>query len=295
MANPVTEISIAIGDRAPELLIKEGKVHCPRIKLHYADYPVISRAFAPMVRELAFDISELALVTFLQALEAGKPLRLLPIVISGQMHHGSIFYDPAQGELTPEALVGKRVGMRAYTQTTGMWVRGILSEQYGVPLDEVTWVSWEGAHVAEYNPPANVVIRAGMKELEMLKTGDVCAILATAKNVKGANLSPLIPDAKAASAQWYEKHKTIPINHMVVVTEDFMEKNPLAVKDVYDMLCQATDMTAHLREGKITSIGYGADRIWDSGAIQLAMEYSIEQKLISRTFTREEIFAPVVD
>ena len=293
MAEQITEISIALGDRSQELLIKQGKVDCPRVRLHYGDYPVISRAFAPMVRSLAFDISELALVTFLQALEAGKPLRLLPVVISGNMHHGSIFYDPAQGVVRPEDLPGKRVGMRAYTQTTGMWARGVLDEQFGVPLDQVTWVSWEGAHVAEYQPPANVQIIPGRKEIEMLRSGDVCAILASAKNVRGEGLKTVVADVDGAVQAWYAQHRTVPINHMVVVTESFLEKHPDAVQDVYDMLRQATDMTAGEREGKLSAVGYGADRIWDGGAIQLAMEYSIRQHLISRTFTKDQIFAGV--
>jgi len=296
MVDQVTEISIALGDRPAERLLKENKVTCPRVHLNYADYPVISRAFAPMCRKLAFDISELALVTFLQALEAGKPLRLLPVVISGNMHHGSIFYDPAKGVLTPKDLKGRRVGMRAYTQTTGMWARGVLKEQYGVPLDEVTWVSWEGAHVAEYQCPPNVEIKEGVKELDMLRSGDVCAILASAANVKDKGLKPLIPDADAAAAEWYAKHKTVMINHMVVVTEEFMRKAPSAVQDVYDMLRQATDMTSSERaNGKLSAIGYGADRIWDGGAIQLAMQYAIEQKLLSRTFNKNEVFAEVAE
>lgn len=294
MTDHVKEISIALGDRPAERLLKENKITCPRVKLNYADYPVISRAFAPMVRTLAFDISELALVTFLQALEAGKPLRLIPIVISSGMHHGSIYYDPEKGAVKPGDLKGKRVGMRAYTQTTGMWARGVLSEQYGLPLDEVTWVTREEAHVAEYTPPANVEMQEGDNEFDMLRRGDTCAVFATAAHVKGKGLAPLIADAEAAAAEWYAKHKVVMLNHMMVVTEDFQEKYPFAVQDVYDMLCKATDEITSQNPGKFPMSSYGADRIWDEGAIQLAMEYGIQQKLLSRVFTKEEIFANVV-
>ena len=294
MVDQVREISIALGDYSVARLLKENEVTCPRVKLNFADYPVINRAFAPMVRTLAFDVSELALVTFLQALDAGKPLRLLPVVVVGRLHHGSILYNPEKGPLTPADLKGRRVGMRAYSQTTGMWVRSILQHQYGVPMDEVTWVGTEGANVAEYKGPPNVEIREGAKEMDMLSAGEVCAVLGGAKKAKDRGFKLLIPDAEAAAAEWYAKHKTVMINHMVAVTEEFMRKDPSAVRDVYHMLCQATDMTASEREGgKLSAVGYGPDRIWDGGAIQLAMQYSIEQKLISRTFDRKEIFAEV--
>jgi len=296
MVDHVREISIALGDSPAERLLKENKITCPRVHLNFADYPVIIKAFAPMVRKLAFDIGELSLVTFLQAIEVGKPLRLLPIVINGNMHHGSIFYDPAKGLLAPADLKGRRVSVRAYTQTMGMWVRGVLKEQYGVPLDEVTWVCREGAHVSEYKCPPNVEIKEGAKESNLLNSGEVCAIIASAANVKDAGLKPLLPDAAAAAAEWYSKHETVMINHMVVVTEEFMREDPSAVQDVYDMLRKATDMiSAERKNGGLSAVGYGADRIWSGGAMQLAMQYSIEQKLLSRAFDKSEIFAEVVE
>lgn len=296
MVDNPRKISIALGNSPAELLLKEHKVTCPRVQLNFADYPVIIRSFAPMVRNLAFDIGELSLVTFLQALEAGKPLRMLPVIINGNLHHGSIFYDPTKGPLAPGDLIGRRVGVRSYTQTMGMWIRGVLQEQYGVSPEEVTWVCREEAHVAEYRCPPNVEIRKDAKELELLASGDVDAIITVAANVQGTAAKPLLPDADTAAAAWYAAHRTVMVNHMVAVTEEFLQKDPSAVQDVYDMLRKATDMTCPEREGGGPSaVGYGADRIWSSGAIQLAMEYSIQQKLLSRTFGKSDIFAEVAE
>lgn len=294
MENLLSEISIALGNGEVQRLVKNGTVNYSGVKLNYADFPVINRAFAPMVRTLCFDISELALVTFFQALEAAKPIRLLPIVVSGQMHHGSIFYDPTRGALRIEDLPGKCVGVRSYTQTTGMWVRGILSEQFGLDLSKITWLSWEDAHVAEYEPPANVIINPGIREIEMLETGAVCSVITTAEKAKDAGLLSLIPDVNGATQSWYKKHKTVPINHMVAVKDKFAEENPLAVRNLYDMFCTAVDLTAYLRKNEFSSIGYGAERIWNSGALQLAMDYCLEQKLIAHTFSKEEIFTDII-
>lgn len=296
MTDQVKEVSIALGDTVAERLLKERVVTRPRIRLNFADYPVIIKAFVPMVRAQAFDIGELSLVTFLQALEAGKPLRLLPIVINGFMHHSSMFYNPAHGPLTPQELKGKRVSVRSYTQTMGMWARGILKEQYGVFSDEVTWICREEAHVAEYKCPTNVEIRKDASDAKLLDSGEVCAAIVSAAKMKDARFKPLLPHPEAAAAAWYAKHNTVMINHLVAVTEEFLRKDPSAVQDVYDMLCHAADMTREERKKDgLSAVGYGADRIWNGGAIQLGMQYSIEQKLISRTFQKNEIFADVTE
>jgi len=295
MTDSVREISIALGNTVSERLLKEQKITRPGIRLNFADYPVIIKAFAPMVREQAFDIGELSLVTFLQALDAGKPLRLLPIVVNGFMHHSSICYDPRHGKLTPESLVGKRVCVRSYTQTMGMWVRGILMEQFGVSSDTVEWICSQEPHVKEYQCPPNVKIKSDLGDLEqLLISGEAAAGIIAAMNVKNENFKPLLPDPEVAAKAWHEKHNTVMINHVVAVTESFLEKDPAAVQAVYDMLREATDATREIRKKDgLSAVGYGADRIWNGGAVQLGMRYSMEQKLITRTFEKNEIFAPV--
>lgn len=289
----VREVSIVLG--APAAVpIKEGRISDPGIKLNFTEFKNINKAFAPMVRNLEFDVCEMAAVTFFQALAAGKPLRLLPVVLVGRLHHGSMFYDPSNGSLKPEELAGRRVGVRAYTQTTGMWVRGILSEQYGVPLDEVTWVTTEDAHVAEYTNPANVEKLDDANLIQMLQDDEVCAIIMGPKQSEGLSLERVIPDYEAAGEAWYEKHHTVPINHMVVVTEDLIERDPEAVKSIYKMLCQGIDeVQAGKSGGPHSAVDYGIDKIWNGGALQLAMQYAVEQKLIPREFDRDELFVNI--
>lgn len=291
--SPVRQVSIVL-EAPPARPIKEGKIAGTGVKLNFTEFKKISKAFAPMVRNLEFDVCEMAAVTFLQALDAGKPLRLLPVVLVGRLHHGSLFYDPSKGELTPADLKGRRVGVRAYSQTTGMWVRGILHEQFGVPLDEVTWVTTEDAHVAEFVNPPNVekIEDAGL--VDMVRDGEVSAIIMGPKQSEGLALKPLISDAAAEGAKWYEKHKTVPINHMVVVTEELLQKDPDAVREIYNMLCQSIEMSAPAKSGgPLSAVSCGLETIWEGGALQLAMEYALEQKLISRIFSKEELFVNI--
>ena len=110
------------------------------------------------MREARFDLSEVAIVTFLQARTYGKPYVLMPATVVGRGQLHTIAYNPERGPLGPSDLNGKTLGVRAYTQTTGAWVRGILEEEYGVDLARVTTVIFEDPHVAEYTDPPNVCL-----------------------------------------------------------------------------------------------------------------------------------------
>src|SRR5437588_7885844 len=130
-----------------------------------------------MVREQRFDVSEMAIATYVQAKSYDKPLVLLPITVMGRFQHGTMLCR-ASHPVTPEQLPGRRVGVRSYSQTTALWVRGILQNDYGVDLDRVHWVTFEDAHVTEYRDPAGVERVRGEKSLlSMLREGDIDAAI----------------------------------------------------------------------------------------------------------------------
>jgi 4,5-dihydroxyphthalate decarboxylase len=95
----------------------------------------------------------------LQSRDHGKPYVLIPATVLGRGQHHTIVYNPQRGALSAHDLTGKRVGVRAYTQTTGAWVRGFLSDDYGVDVTKVHWITFEDPHVAEFKDP-NFVVRA---------------------------------------------------------------------------------------------------------------------------------------
>ena len=155
-----------------------------------------------MVRELEFDVAELALMTFLLAKAHGKPYRLLPAVVTARFQHSTLAYNPERGALSPDKLAGKKVGMRSYSVTTATWVRGILADDYGVDLDKVNWVTFEDPHVAEFRDPPNATRMPAGKDLTaMLLAGEIDAAI-LAEPPKDGPLRPLIPDPAAAAAAW---------------------------------------------------------------------------------------------
>src|SRR5882672_3346695 len=138
-----------LGSYPNTLPIKEGKVPSDLVDFEFADFKVANKGFKPLVREAKFDLGELAIVTFLQAKAYDKPYVLMPALVVARSQHHTLAYNPERGPLTPADLAGKRVGVRAYTVTTGVWVRAILQQQYGVDLEKVHWVMFEDPHLAE--------------------------------------------------------------------------------------------------------------------------------------------------
>src|SRR5690242_7636338 len=172
------KLSTLLGDYPNTAALKNGELSSDFIELQFADIKVANTGFKPLVREHKFDLSELAIVTYLQAKVYGKPYVLLPAVVLARGQHHTIAYNPERGELKAADLAGKRVGVRAYTVTTGAWVRGILKEQYGVDLDKVKWVTFEDPHLAEYTDPPEIArAPAGKTIAQMLLDGELDAAI----------------------------------------------------------------------------------------------------------------------
>jgi 4,5-dihydroxyphthalate decarboxylase len=168
-------VSVVVGNypHTAKLRAEPGFAGATAEFLHIAP---VHDAFDDMVRTQKYDLCEMAIGAFLQAHEAGKPLLLLPIVMVGGFHHKSIHVAPDAAPAAPADLKGKRIGVRSYSQTTGLWVRGWLSADYGVTPDSVTWVTTEGSHAEEYHDPANVV-RTGNSLPDDLRSGQISAAI----------------------------------------------------------------------------------------------------------------------
>ena len=158
--------------------LKSGAVKSDLIDYDFAEVKVANNLFKAIVREARYDVAELAIATYLQARAAGKPYILLPAVLVSRGQHHTIGYNPERGALKPSDLNGKRVGVRAYTVTTGTWVRGILASDYGVDLNSVEWVTFEDPHVAEYTDPPAIKRAPEGKEIgKMLLDGEISAAI----------------------------------------------------------------------------------------------------------------------
>src|ERR1700722_20130889 len=213
--------------------LKDGTVKPRAFDFEFEEVPVLVDGFRRMVRGLEFDVAELAMTTYICARAHGKRFTALPIFLVRAFHHGAILYNTSSGIRTPKDLEGRRVGVhRGYTVTTGVWARGILQQEHGVDLSKITWMLSGDEHVAEYQPPPNVVpIGKGQRMAEMLASGELPAAIGA--EVDSPNVKPLIPNALEAGLAALRQRGHYPINHLIVVRDDLLDEHPDLAADVF--------------------------------------------------------------
>ena len=272
----------ALGPSPLVRALKQGEVSSEALAFDFIDVEPITRAFRRMTRGMEFDLCEMALTTHAQAHAHDKPITALPVVLLRGLHHGALVCrrdSPLRG---PGDLVGKRIGVRAWSQTTGVWVRGILQHDYGVAADSMTWVTEEDAHVEEFSDPPFVQrIVPGQDLRAMLMSGEIDAAVALG-GTDPARVRTVIPDAEAAAAEWSRRTGVFPINHVVVVRNELLEEHAWLADELMHLFLAARD-----RADRHVPYGIDANR----PAIELLMQYAAEQRLIRRSFTVEELFA----
>jgi 4,5-dihydroxyphthalate decarboxylase len=284
---PVT-LKTNLADYPVTLALKQGKTSSSVVSLDFCGPPTAHDGFKGMVRDDKFDAGELAIITFLQAKAYGKPYVLLPAPISGRFQHHCIGYNAEYGELKPKDIEGRRVGVRSYAQTTGLWARGVLQHEYGVDLDRVTWVTFDDAHLAEYTDPANTerAPKGAKKLAQMMFDGDVAAAILGADMPKDPRVRTLVPDAQRAAQAWYKQTGVIPINHMFTVHERIPRERPDVVQEIFRMLVESRKAAPPEALGTIPPFGVEANR----KAIQLAIDWSLEQRIIPHRLEVDELF-----
>jgi 4,5-dihydroxyphthalate decarboxylase len=287
-AEKIETLTACLGTYAHTQALKNGVVKSDRVKLNFTEINPVNRAFLLMAREQKFDVCEMAIVTYLQARAFGKPLMLMPATMMGRFQHGTMLYNSERGTVRVADLPGRRVGVRAFSQTTGAWIRGILWKDYGLDLGKVKWVTFEDAHVAEARDPPGVERAAGKDITKMLIDGELDAAIFGGNMPDDPRFKSVIPDPEAAGRNWYEKHGTVPINHMVVLKENLSKSDPDAVRELFRMLLASKKAAGLPKTGAIDVVPFGFDAV--KPALDLISSYALEMKLIPRRYSVEELF-----
>lgn len=288
--------------------LKTGTVTPRTCRLDFEEVPAIIQAFRRMVRGLEFDVSEMAITTYLTAKAHGKKFTAIPVFPMRAFHHAAILYNTASNIRAPKDLEGKKVGVnRGYTVTTGLWARSILQHEYGVDLSKVTWVLSGDEHVSEYRPPANVVpIEPGRTLEEMLLSGEIAA--ANGVQIDSPDIKPIVPNAKEAGLAALRNGGLYPINHSVVVKDALLDAHPDLAADLFDAFVRAKQIYVdRLRAGQIAEPS-PADKTFASvmqitndplpygiapnrRELEAVIQYSVEQGILTKPFRVEEVFA----
>lgn len=219
--------------------LKDGTLPTPGLRFVFEEVNPLPSAFRRMVRDLEFDVSEMALTTYLVAKEHSVAFTALPVFLVRGFHHGAVQVLEGSGVRSPRDLEGRRVGVnRGYTVTTGVWARAVLAEEHGVDLDAVTWVLSGDEHVREYVPPANVVPAPQGKSLEnLLRAGDLGAVVGA--DLDAPDVVPLLADPFEAGVAALRTRGLYPINHLVVVKDELLQAHPGLATEVFDAFARA--------------------------------------------------------
>jgi 4,5-dihydroxyphthalate decarboxylase len=288
---------------------KDGTVKPKTFEPDFVEVDPLIAAFRRMVRGNEFDICEMAITTYICAREFGKPMTAVPVPLVRAFHHGAILVNTKAGIRTPKDLEGKKVGVnRGFTVTTGVWVRGVLQQEYGVDLSKITWVLSGDEHVAEWQRPSNVVpIEPGKKMEDMLTSGELAAAIGL--DVKSPDVQPLIPNALEAGLKALRERGHYPINHLVVIKDELIAKHPDLAADVFKAFAESKRLyVERLKAGKIenpTEFDQMHKRVMEitgeplpygiapnRKVIEELIGHALTQGIITKPVTVDELFVP---
>jgi 4,5-dihydroxyphthalate decarboxylase len=289
--------------------LKDGTVKPRGFEFDFVEVDPLIAAFRRMVRGLEFDICEMAITTYVCARAHGKRFTAIPVFLVRAFHHGAILVNSKAGIERPKDLEGRRVGVnRGYTVTTGVWARGVLQDEHGVDLDKITWVLSGDEHVAEYQPPANVVpIGAGQKMPDMLVSGELAA--AVGVEADHPDVQPLIANALEAGLNALRTRGHYPINHLVVIKDELLAQRPELAPEVFDAFAEAKRFYVERLKGRGVAKPTGTDELHrrvmeivgdplpygiepNRQALEELLRHALAQRIISEPVGVDELFAP---
>lgn len=300
------QLTVGIVARSHYSTLKDGSVKPAGLELECIEVAPMPRLFDRMIQDGEFDISEMAIVTYLHIKEFGLPFTAIPVFPLRAFPQGTILQNVNSGVNSPTDLKGKRIGVRAYAGTAGVWARGLLQSEYGVNPGDVTWIVNDEEHIGEYHNPSNVVFEKGANLGEMLISGEIAAGIGI-MGIDNPNVKPLIPNARQAQADWFKKTGVFPMNNTVVIKNEVLGSDPEIAVAMVDAFKEAKDAylkrlkengangrdeeaDVRLQEvvGDPLPIGVAANR----QGLEMIVDYANKQQIITSRFTPEELFHP---
>ena len=319
---PALPLNIAIATYGHTAALKKGQVPITGVQPEFIEVKPIIAAFRRMVRDVEFDVCEMAPATYMIAREHGAPFKALPIFIFRRFHHAGLVYRDDAGIRGPKDLEGKRAGVRAYSVTTGIWTRGIMTNEYGVDNSKITWVVDDEEHVKSLVLPPNVQQAPEGKSLvDLMASGYLSAAFTDNAGIgragapadgwqAGGRIKPpeyieMFPEAEKLEAEWFKKTGIYPVHGLIVVKDELIAKHPWLGKALYDAFLESkeiylrqlaagesvSDKDEHYRAmAKIVGdpLPYGIEA--NRASIDAMMTYCFQQGLLKKQHAVDDMF-----
>ncbi|NNM65806.1 MAG: ABC transporter substrate-binding protein [Burkholderiales bacterium] len=266
MASKVA-LKIAIAEYPHTSAIRDGSIPIEGVEPEFITVKPQIGAFRRMVRGVEFDVCELAPTTYIIARAYGAPFVALPIFVMRRFHHAGLLVRPDARVRSPKDLEGKKVGVRAYSVTTGVWTRQVLIDDFGLDASKVTWVVDDEEHVTHLQLPPNVMhAPAGVSLADMMARGDLAAGFAANAGVGRAgaptggwteveaDYPDLFQNPVALEAEYYARTGVYPMHGTIVVKDSVLAEHPWVATSVYRAFNTAKKQwLAKLDSGEATS------------------------------------------
>lgn len=309
-------------DRTRALL--EERVPVDGVELTYLNLPV-EETFFRMLRHREFDVAEMSLSSYtLSLFRENPPFVAIPVFPSRFFRHSCIYVHTGSGIREAKDLIGKRIGNPEYQMTAVVWIRGILADEYSVPVTSASYFSGgeeepgRPEKLALSLPPQFRVqaIPPDKTLSQMIASGEIDALYtARAPSTFTGGAGPvrrLFPDYPTVERAYYERTRIFPIMHTVVIRRELYEKHPWVAQSLYKAFLKAQTevyddlhdtaalkfmlpwLLPHVEE---TERLMGRD-FWPYGlhsnehTLSTFLRYSFEQGLSQRQLTPKELFAP---
>ena len=247
-------LKIAVAEYPHTAAVRNGSIPIEGVDAEIVTVQPQIAAFRRMVRQVEFDVCELAPTTYIIARAYGAPFIALPIFVMRRFHHAGLLVRPDAGIRTPKDLEGRKVGVRAYSVTTGVWTRGILMDEFGLDSSKVTWVVDDEEHVAQLPLPPNVVrTKEGQSLADMMANGELAAgfqgnagVGRSGSPTAGwqaveANYPDLFPNAAELEAEWYARTGIYPIHGTLVVKDSVLAEHPWVARSIFNAFSRAKE------------------------------------------------------
>jgi 4,5-dihydroxyphthalate decarboxylase len=317
------KMKISLANHGNTASLKDGSVAIQGVEPDFVKVEPQIAAFRRMVRDVEFDACELASTTYFIAKAYGAPFTALPIFLLRRFHHSGIVCREDAGIKTPKDLEGKKVGVRAYSVTTGVWTRGVLADEYGLDIAKVTWVVDDEEHVPQLRLPENVVhVPEGKSLVSMMADGEIQAGF-TARAGIGRQGPPkagwegsaepvqiyhdLIENTALLEAEWFRRTGVYPMHGVLVVKDQLLSDYPWLAKSLYDAFTEAKNRyVTRLRTD--AELGSSADQKYrglikvvgedplpygltaNMPSIDKLIDYALQQGLIPRRLSVAELY-----